>query len=54
MSADATVQSSAHLAEDHGRDHVSPADIALGVIIGRTSEYFDFFVFGLGCVLVFP
>jgi len=54
MSADATVQSPAHLAEDHGRDHVSPADIALGVIIGRTSEYFDFFVFGLGCVLVFP
>ncbi|MGE7469486.1 MFS transporter [Bosea sp. NPDC003192] len=54
MSADATVQSSGHLAEDHGRDHVSPADIALGVIIGRTSEYFDFFVFGLGCVLVFP
>ncbi|HEV7326868.1 MAG TPA: MFS transporter [Bosea sp. (in: a-proteobacteria)] len=54
MSADATVQSPTHLAEDHGRDHVSPADIALGVIIGRTSEYFDFFVFGLGCVLVFP
>jgi MFS family permease len=54
MSADATVQSPAHLAEDHGRDHVTPADIALGVIIGRTSEYFDFFVFGLGCVLVFP
>jgi MFS family permease len=54
MSADAAVQPSGHLAEDHGRDHVSPADIALGVIIGRTSEYFDFFVFGLGCVLVFP
>ena len=54
MSADATVQSPADLAEDHGRDHVTPADIALGVIIGRTSEYFDFFVFGLGCVLVFP
>lgn len=54
MSADATVQSSTIPAEDHGRDHVTPADIALGVIIGRTSEYFDFFVFGLGCVLVFP
>lgn len=54
MSADATVQSSVLPAGDHGRDHVSPADIALGVIIGRTSEYFDFFVFGLGCVLVFP
>lgn len=42
------------LADEADRDHVSPADIALGVIIGRTSEYFDFFVFGLGCVLVFP
>jgi MFS family permease len=54
MSADATIRPSAYPAEDHGRDHVTPADIALGVIIGRTSEYFDFFVFGLGCVLVFP
>jgi MFS family permease len=24
------------------------------VIIGRSSEYFDFFVFGIACVLVFP
>ena len=54
MSADAASHSSRHPADEHGRDHVSPADIALGVIIGRTSEYFDFFVFGLGCVLVFP
>jgi MFS family permease len=54
MSADAANHSSRHSTDEHGRDHVSPADIALGVIIGRTSEYFDFFVFGLGCVLVFP
>lgn len=54
MSADAASHSSRHPADEHGRDHVSPGDIALGVIIGRTSEYFDFFVFGLGCVLVFP
>ncbi|TQI74277.1 putative MFS family arabinose efflux permease [Bosea sp. AK1] len=54
MSADAANHSTRHPADEHGRDHVSPADIALGVIIGRTSEYFDFFVFGLGCVLVFP
>jgi MFS family permease len=54
MSADAANHSSRHPTDAHGRDHVSPADIALGVIIGRTSEYFDFFVFGLGCVLVFP
>ncbi len=34
--------------------HISPSEIALGVVIGRTSEAFDFFVFGLACVLVFP
>ncbi|MGV3694462.1 MAG: MFS transporter [Paracoccus marcusii] len=38
-------------ADDH---HVSPSDIAVGVIIGRTSEFFDFFVFSIACVLVFP
>lgn len=54
MSADAANHSPGHLTDEQGRDHVTPADIALGVIIGRTSEYFDFFVFGLGCVLVFP
>ena len=37
---------------DHS--HVSPGEIALGVVIGRTSEAFDFFVFGIACVLVFP
>ena len=25
--------------------HVTPGEIAVGVVIGRTSEYFDFFVF---------
>jgi MFS family permease len=34
--------------------HVTPGEIAVGVVIGRTSEYFDFFVFGLASVLVFP
>ena len=33
---------------------VTPGEIAAGVIIGRASEYFDFFVFGIACVLVFP
>ena len=33
---------------------VTPGDISIGVVIGRISEFFDFFVFGLGCVLVFP
>jgi len=42
----------------HGVPHetggVAPGDIAVGVVIGRASEYFDFFVFGIACVLVFP
>lgn len=33
---------------------VSPSDIAVGVIIGRTSEFFDFFVFAIASVIVFP
>lgn len=35
-------------------DEVAPSEIAIGVIIGRLSEFFDFFVFGIACVLVFP
>lgn len=34
--------------------HVSPGDLAVGVVVGRISQSFDVFVFGLGCVLVFP
>jgi MFS family permease len=34
--------------------HVSPGDIAIGVVIGRVSEYFDYFVYGIASVLVFP
>ena len=37
---------------DHGR--IAPGEIAIGVIVGRASEYFDFFVFGIASVLVFP
>src|ERR1051325_11389604 len=37
---------------DHSQ--VAPGEIAIGVIIGRASEYFDFFVFGIASVLVFP
>ncbi len=36
----------------HGR--VAAGEIAIGVVIGRASEYFDFFVYGLASVLVFP
>lgn len=33
---------------------MAPGEIAIGVIIGRASEYFDFFVYGIASVLVFP
>lgn len=35
-------------------DAVRPGEIAIGVIIGRTSEFFDFFVYAIASVLVFP
>lgn len=39
----------------HADDHrIAPGEIAIGVIIGRTSEFFDFFVYALASVLVFP
>lgn len=44
--SDATVTPDGH--------RVDPSEIAVGVIIGRASEYFDFFVFGIASVLVFP
>src|SRR5580693_9743526 len=37
---------------DHSQ--VAPGEIAIGVIIGRASEFFDFFVYGIASVLVFP
>ncbi|WP_354332577.1 MULTISPECIES: MFS transporter [unclassified Undibacterium] len=37
-------------------DHssIAPSEIAIGVVIGRASEYFDFFVYAIASVLVFP
>ncbi|WP_373987094.1 MFS transporter [Duganella sp. BuS-21] len=34
--------------------HISPGEIAIGVVIGRASEYFDFFVYAIASALVFP
>jgi MFS family permease len=34
--------------------NISPNEIAIGVVIGRTAEFFDFFVYGIASVLVFP
>ncbi|TEA78974.1 MFS transporter [Allopusillimonas ginsengisoli] len=45
-------QRAARAAEGH--ESVTPGDIAVGVIIGRTSEFFDFFTYGIASVLVFP
>src|SRR5450830_1337315 len=38
--------------EDHST--IAPGEIAIGVVIGRASEYFDFFVYAIASVLVFP
>jgi len=35
-------------------DQIAPGEIAIGVVIGRASEYFDFFVYAIASVLVFP
>src|SRR6201989_2511561 len=41
-----------HPARFPGEAH--PGEIAIGVIIGRTSEFFDFFVYAIASVVVFP
>ncbi len=40
----------------HGGSHetASPGEMAVGVVIGRTSEFFDFFVYAIASVIVFP
>jgi MFS family permease len=38
-------------ADDH---KIAPGEIALGVVIGRMSEFFDFSVYAIASVLVFP
>ena len=42
---------------DHGvkaPSHIAPGEIAVGVVVGRASEYFDFFVYGIASALIFP
>ncbi|CCW19135.1 MFS permease [Sphingobium indicum BiD32] len=38
----------------HGGKKIAPGEIAIGVIIGRTSEFFDFFVYAIASCIVFP
>ena len=57
--ADATASSTplerdARNVNTRGSHEVRPGEIAIGVIIGRTSEFFDFFVYAIASVLVFP
>ena len=58
MSAEIGVPSSTTHGRDvkglHGHEDVNVGEIAIGVIIGRTSEFFDFFVYAIASVLVFP
>jgi MFS family permease len=39
--------------QSHARQ-ITPGDIAVGVVVGRTASFFDVFVFGIACALVFP
>lgn len=39
---------------ENAHDSVNTGEIAIGVIIGRTSEFFDFFVYAIASVVVFP
>jgi len=41
-------------ANDASHSAVRPSELAIGVIIGRTSEFFDFFVYAIASVVVFP
>lgn len=44
-----------HARSGGSRAHaISPGDIAVGVIVGRTVGFFDLFIFGIACVMVFP
>ncbi|MFZ6845482.1 MFS transporter [Undibacterium sp. RuTC16W] len=54
--SDFTIDSSAKNTRNAKADHgsIAPGEIAIGVVIGRASEYFDFFVYAIASVLVFP
>ena len=57
MSSHTTTAPGFPAAEPHAPAHhapVAPEEIAIGVVIGRAPEYFDFFVYGIASVMVFP
>ncbi len=54
MSTNPSSTSTIHDHGVHSSHEVAPGEIAVGVVVGRTSEYFDFFVYGIASALVFP
>lgn len=48
----ATFEDGRRSSTSHGE--VRPGEIVVGVIIGRASEFFDFFVYAIASVIVFP
>ena len=54
MAHSASLEHDARLVNTRHDGQVRPGEIAIGVIIGRTSEFFDFFVYAIASVLVFP
>lgn len=56
LSADLPLRSTVGDVRNTHSDHssIAPGEIAIGVVIGRASEYFDFFVYAMASVLVFP
>ena len=54
MSVHSDAMTSLHDHGSKGHQEVAPGELAVGVVIGRASEYFDFFVYGIASALVFP
>lgn len=53
MAGSTTVERDARQLHETGRS-IGAGEIAIGVMIGRASEFFDFFVYAIASVLVFP
>jgi len=54
MNSPATIPAGPASLDPRSQAGLNPGEIAVGVIIGRTSEYFDFFVYAIASVVVFP
>ena len=53
MTTSSSLERDARRLHDH-HGALKPAEIAVGVVVGRTSEFFDFFVYAIASVIVFP